>query len=181
MMVLAWTGIIGSHSQAAKVQHQQKPVITQAMVKQSRLDERANQEISRVVNASIYQANVQYLNNVKALQDKKAADDEARLAAERAAAAKRQTSYSRGAVSGSCAAMKPAGFPDYIIQRESGGDPNATNPNGGAYGCAQIMPFHFRPGGSCYGLDYASCWAKLWAGGAGASHWACTRESGCLR
>jgi hypothetical protein len=80
-------------------------------------------------------------------------------------------------VTGTCAEMKPAGFPDSIIWRESRGDPNAHNPSG-AHGCAQIMPFHFSRG-SCVGLSYAECWAKLWAGGAGASHWACTVESGC--
>jgi hypothetical protein len=37
--------------------------------------------------------------------------------------------------SGSC----PAVIPQYIIQRESGGNPNARNPSG-AYGCYQIMP-----------------------------------------
>lgn len=72
-------------------------------------------------------------------------------------------------VSGTCAAMAPPGFPDYIIQRESRGDPNARNPSG-AYGCAQIMPEHFSSG-ACQGLDYAACWARLWAGGAGASNW----------
>lgn len=81
-------------------------------------------------------------------------------------------------VGGSCAAMKPAGFPDAIILRESGGDPNARNASG-AFGCAQIMPQHYRPGGACAGMDYAGCWQRLWNGGAGASNWACTRQSGC--
>ena len=75
------------------------------------------------------------------------------------------------AVTGSCAAMKPAGFPDYIIQRESGGNPNAVNRSSGAQGCAQIMPAHFRSGGGCAGMSYAACWNHLWAGGAGASNW----------
>lgn len=105
---------------------------------------------------------------------------ETRLAAARAAAARRRAPSSTPAASGSCAAMKPAGFPDSIIQRESGGNPGAVNPSSGAAGCAQIMPFHFSRG-QCVGLSYQDCWARLWAGGAGASHWACTRESGCAR
>lgn len=82
-------------------------------------------------------------------------------------------------VTGTCAAMKPAGFPDWIIQRESGGNPQARNSDGGAYGCAQIMPEHYRSGGACVGLDYQACWARLWNGGRGASNWSCGPGSGC--
>lgn len=57
--------------------------------------------------------------------------------------------------------MKPAGFPDWIVQRESRGNPTARNPSG-AYGCAQIMPLHFRAGGTCAGLNYQACWARLY-------------------
>jgi len=116
-----------------------------------------------------------------------AAEAEAqRVAAEQrraAAAAERQqhqsSSSSAPAMSGSCAAMAPEGFPDYIVQRESGGDPNAYNSSSGARGCAQILDSHFNSGATCDGLGYEECWNKLWAGGAGASHWACTPESGC--
>jgi Transglycosylase SLT domain len=73
--------------------------------------------------------------------------------------------------SGPCAASAPAGFPGWIIQRESGGDPNAVNSSSGALGCAQILPSHFAAGGGCAGQTYAQCWATLWAGGAGASNW----------
>ncbi|HEY3492181.1 MAG TPA: lytic transglycosylase domain-containing protein [Solirubrobacterales bacterium] len=41
-------------------------------------------------------------------------------------------------------------IPDYIIQRESGGNPWAQNPSG-AFGCTQIMPFWWT--GPCSGLD----------------------------
>ena len=44
-------------------------------------------------------------------------------------------------------------IPDQIIQRESGGNPYAVNPSSGAFGCAQVMPFHWAPGGACAGLD----------------------------
>lgn len=113
------------------------------------------------------------MRSLKARQDAEAA---ARAAEARQRASARQAPT--GAVSGTCAAMKPAGFPDSIIMRESGGNPEARNASSGAYGCAQIMPFHFSRG-SCVGLDYAACWAKLWAGGAGAGHWACRADWGC--
>ncbi len=44
---------------------------------------------------------------------------------------------------GSCTGFS---IPDYIIQRESGGDPNAVNPSSGAYGCSQTLPAHYQPG-----------------------------------
>lgn len=110
----------------------------------------------------------------------RADQERARVAAAAAARARVRTATATVGVTvtGDCAAMKPAGFPDAIIQRESGGNPTARNASG-AYGCAQIMPQHYRPGGACAGMDYAACWSRLWAGGAGASNWACTRESGC--
>lgn len=43
--------------------------------------------------------------------------------------------------------------PDYIIQRESGGNPSAYNPSSGAYGCAQTLLSHYNAGGVCAGLD----------------------------
>lgn len=98
-----------------------------------------------------------------------------------AAARARQHTYSHsssssgGTVTGSCAAMKPAGFPDYIIQRESGGDPNITN-SSGAMGCAQILSSHFSS--DCAGMDYTTCWKHLYELH-GLQPWACTPESGC--
>jgi len=43
-------------------------------------------------------------------------------------------------------------LPASIIQRESGGDPNAVNPSSGTFGCAQLQPFHFADGGACAGM-----------------------------
>jgi hypothetical protein len=80
-------------------------------------------------------------------------------------------------LSGSCEAMRPAGFPSSIVMRESGGNPTARNASG-AYGCAQIMPMHFNSGGTCAGLGYADCWAKMYRE-QGLRPWACTPESGC--
>jgi hypothetical protein len=60
-------------------------------------------------------------------------------------------------------------LPAYIVQRESGGNPNARN---GRYGgCAQVDDAHFAPGGACAGLGYITCVNKLWDGGRGASNW----------
>lgn len=94
--------------------------------------------------------------------------DAQRAAAARAAVQRPHSTFhavssSGGAVTGSCEAMKPAGFPDYIIQRESRGNPNARNPSG-AYGCVQLMPGYLTGN---YGAD----WAKLWNNGAGACNW----------
>lgn len=69
-------------------------------------------------------------------------------------------------------------IPDYIVTRESGGNPNAQNPSG-AWGCYQIMPEWWS--GACSGFDKYSidgqkaCAAILWNGGAGSSNWALTR------
>lgn len=101
---------------------------------------------------------------VAALEAERRRQLEAAAAAARVAEQQRRAATARPAITGTCAAMKPPGFPDWIIQRESGGDPNALNPSG-AYGCAQLMP---GTGGSG---TYAERWARTWAGGAGACHW----------
>lgn len=45
-------------------------------------------------------------------------------------------------------------LPAAVIQRESGGDPNAVNPSSGTFGCAQLQPFHFTaPNDPCYGMS----------------------------
>lgn len=68
--------------------------------------------------------------------------------------------------------------PDYIIQRESGGDPNAVNPSSGAYGCSQTLPSHYQSGGACAGLDMYSvdgqrqCTWILSDGGTNLAPWA---------
>jgi hypothetical protein len=69
-------------------------------------------------------------------------------------------------------------IPDYIVTRESGGNPMAQNPSG-AFGCYQIMPEWWS--GACSAYDrytiagQKACAAILWNGGAGASNWALTR------
>lgn len=70
-------------------------------------------------------------------------------------------------------------IPGYIIQRESGGNPNARNPSG-AFGCYQLMPMHFQSGGKCADLSTSQsgqdqCASRLWNGGRGSSNWAATR------
>jgi hypothetical protein len=66
-------------------------------------------------------------------------------------------------------------IPDYIVNRESGGNPMAQNPSG-AFGCYQIMPEWWS--GACSGFDrytidgQKACAAIIWRGGAGASNWA---------
>ena len=69
-------------------------------------------------------------------------------------------------------------IPDYIVTRESGGNPAALNPSG-AWGCYQIMPEWWS--GACSGFDrytidgQKQCAAILWNGGAGSGNWALTR------
>ncbi len=108
---------------------------------------------------------------------------EARLAAELAAAAAaaraRVTAprVSVGSTVGSCTGFA---IPDYIIQRESGGNPSAYNPSG-AYGCAQTLLSHYSSGGACAGLNpytidgQRQCVWILSSGGSNLSPWAATR------
>lgn len=58
--------------------------------------------------------------------------------------------------------MKPPGFPDWIIQRESRGV--ATANNGSHYGCVQL-DYSYLTG------NYAADWARIYAGGAGLCNW----------
>ena len=66
--------------------------------------------------------------------------------------------------------------PDYIIQRESGGNPSALNAGSGAYGCAQVMPMHWN-GGACSDLDkytiegQRECVDRLSNGGTNLAPW----------
>lgn len=58
------------------------------------------------------------------------------------------------------------GLPDYIVQRESGGDPNARN---GQYGgCAQVDDSHFST--DCAGMSYGECVQELMRQGI-SKHW----------
>lgn len=94
----------------------------------------------------------------------------------RRAAAARAASAPRGNTVGACTGFA---IPDYIIQRESGGNPNAYNPSG-AYGCAQTLLSHYS-GGSCSGLDpytidgQRECVNRLSNGGTNLAPWAATR------
>lgn len=80
-------------------------------------------------------------------------------------------------VSGACTGFV---IPDYIIQRESGGNPSASNPSG-AWGCAQTLISHYRSGGACAGMDPYSiqgqrdCVYVLSDGGRNLDPWAQTR------
>ena len=71
-------------------------------------------------------------------------------------------------------------IPDYIIQRESGGNPNAYNPSG-AYGCAQTLLSHYGEKGTCAGLNpydiqgQRDCVDRLSNGGTNLNPWAQTR------
>lgn len=84
-------------------------------------------------------------------------------------------SASRGTV-GECTGFA---IPDYIIQRESGGNASAYNPSG-AYGCAQTLLSHYSRG-SCSGLDpytidgQRECVDILSNGGTNLQPWAETR------
>lgn len=134
-----------------------------------------------VIQMADYAHNVQMAVDQAAYdaeQDRLNAAEDARVAAVAAARAPVASTPRSGAVTslpagGPCGSSAPPGFPGSVIQRESGGDPNAVNGSSGAYGCAQILPSHFSSGG-CQGMSYDQCWAYLWAGGAGASNWALT-------
>lgn len=104
--------------------------------------------------------------------------DALRAAEAAAAAAATSSSSSGGSYSGD-------GLPQYVIDCESGGDPDAVNPTSGAYGWAQIMPQHWSPTGwgygspgVCYGLDrynaadYAECVRRI-LGSSGLGAWDC--------
>jgi len=77
---------------------------------------------------------------------------------------------------GSCA------IPQYICDRESGGDPTVYNHQGsGASGKYQFMPRTWNGYGGYANAADAPEWvqdekaAELWAGGAGCSHWSACR------
>lgn len=104
------------------------------------------------------------------------AAEEAAAAAARQAQAPRATGYHPGTTDGACTGFS---IPDYIIQRESGGNPSAYNPSG-AYGCAQTLLSHYSSG-SCRGLDpytiegQRACVDILSGGGTNLAPWAQTR------
>jgi len=92
-----------------------------------------------------------------------------------AAAAARPARGGGGPVGGTVGECTGFAIPDYIIQRESGGNPSAYNPSG-AYGCAQTLLSHYS-GGSCSGLDpytidgQRECVNRLSNGGTNLAPW----------
>lgn len=111
------------------------------------------------------------------------AEEEARQAAAAEAArvqaasqARSSQQYHPGSTVGECTGFA---IPDYIIMRESGGNPSAYNPSG-AYGCAQTLLSHYSSG-SCRGLDpytiegQRECVNILSNGGTNLNPWAATR------
>ena len=107
-----------------------------------------------------------------------AAEEAARVAAARQAASVNVARTGTREGVGDCTGFA---IPDHIIQRESGGNPHAINSSSGAFGCAQVMPMHWNPGGACAGLDRYSiddqrtCVDWLSQGGTRLSPWAATR------
>jgi hypothetical protein len=127
-----------------------------------------------------YLAAVENQRRVDAYLAELAAAEQARQAAEAEAQRKYQGSQRAPALNnttvGDCTGFA---IPDYIIQRESGGNPSAMNPSG-AYGCAQTLLSHYSSG-SCRGLDpytiegQRACVDILSNGGTNLSPWAQTR------
>lgn len=139
--------------------------------------------VADVTAATVYVQAVQlaeivaFVSAVQAAEQEEAARQRA-AAASRATSAPRATAPAGGSVSGDCYASD---LPDYIVSRESGGDPNARNPSG-AWGCAQFMPGTWNSScgdlgahGSASVAAQNECANRVWAGGAGSSHWAQTR------
>lgn len=99
------------------------------------------------------------------------AEEAARQAASAAAAAPR---IAPAVTVGECTGFA---IPDYIIARESGGNPSAYNPSG-AYGCAQTLLSHYSAGRTCDGTDpytiegQRECVWRLSNGGTNLAPWA---------
>jgi hypothetical protein len=121
--------------------------------------------------------------------DRQAAEEAARQAAAEEAARQQKLAQTHntpalinqpsqgGTTVGECTGFV---IPDYIIQRESGGNPSAMNPSG-AYGCAQTLLGHYNDGGACAGLNpydiqgQRDCVYRLSNGGTNLAPWALTR------
>lgn len=119
----------------------------------------------------------EFFGGVQAELERMAAEQKAE--AERQATAQRTTptsNYHPGTTTGECTGFA---IPDYIIQRESGGNSSAYNPSG-AYGCAQTLLSHYSRG-QCQGLDpytiegQRECVWRLSNGGTNLAPWAATR------
>ena len=123
-------------------------------------------------------AGVRYINDVQAATVWLFGVHQAEVARQQAAAAARPRGGSSfvGTAVGECTGFV---IPDYIIQRESGGNPNAHNPSG-AHGCTQTLLSHYSSG-SCQGLDpntvegQRECTFILSDGGTNLDAWSATR------
>ncbi len=98
------------------------------------------------------QARIEY---IRIENERLAAEEAARLEAERVARARTApvqpvVSPGTGSTGGDCSAVA-ALIGQAIVNRESGGNPNAVNSSTGAFGCAQVMPAWWS--GRCAGLD----------------------------
>lgn len=118
-------------------------------------------------------------NAARAAEEARVAQEaaDAAAAAQRATQARQTAPVAVGGTVGECTGFV---IPDYIIQRESGGNPSAYNPSG-AYGCAQTLLGHYNDGGACAGLDpytiqgQRDCVYRLSNGGTNLAPWALTR------
>jgi hypothetical protein len=128
---------------------------------------------------SYYQANTEAIEALEQYNAEQAwyFGIEAQRRLDAAAAARTpRPSYHPGTTVGACTGFS---IPDYIIARESGGNPSAYNPSG-AYGCAQTLLSHYSRG-SCQGLDPYSidgqrqCVDRLSNGGTNLAPWSETR------
>lgn len=118
---------------------------------------------------------VAFGEGVRREQERIAADEMAALEAARPRSGSGSVATGSYEGAGDCTGFA---IPDHIIQRESRGNPYAVNSSSGAFGCAQVMPMHWNPGGACAGLDRYSiddqrtCVEWLSEGGTRLSPWA---------
>jgi hypothetical protein len=118
-------------------------------------------KVSALIAEQQYEAAMQAIGNIVNYVNALIAEQQAEAArAADVARAQQQQSAPRvqpsaPAPSGGGAVGACTGFavPDYIIQRESGGNPNAYNASSGAIGCTQTLISHYNAGGICAGLD----------------------------
>lgn len=118
---------------------------------------------------------VEFVEGVRREQERIAAEQMAALEAARPRSGSGSVATGSYEGVGDCTGFA---IPDHIIQRESRGNPLAVNSSSGAFGCAQVMPMHWNPGGACAGLDKYSiddqrtCVEWLSEGGTRLSPWA---------
>lgn len=144
-------------------------------------------ELARIEQAvfDLQQSVGAYVNDVIAQEEawrlEQARQQQAREDAAAAAAA--QASRARPAQPQSSPTMTSGGggscyggvVPDYIVTRESGGNPNAVNPSSGAWGCYQFMPSTWSSSCSDLSRDVAGqkeCASRISNGGRNLQPWA---------